>query len=221
MNILEEKGKKMVIYWFNTIGSTHKYLISEIKNKNITEPVLIGADFQSDGVGSRGNHWVGKSGNVFISFCVKEKHLPKDLPLTSISIYFAWLAKEVLMRCGSKVWIKWPNDLYIQEEKIGGVITTKTDDFIVGSMGINVVEAPPEFGVLDAFVVPREFANTLMLLLDKKITWKEVFSKYKIEYEKHKGYFFHLGDEIKSLKDAKLCQDGSIEIENKRVYGLR
>ncbi|WP_331775562.1 biotin--[acetyl-CoA-carboxylase] ligase [Sulfurospirillum sp. 1612] len=221
MNILEEKGKQLVISWFNTIDSTHKYLVSEIKNKNITEPVLIGADFQSDGIGSRGNAWIGKSGNIFISFCVKEKQLPKDLPLASTSIYFAWLAKEVLTRYGSKVWIKWPNDIYVQEKKIGGVLTMKTGDFIIGSMGINVTEAPPEFGVLDVLVSPREFANAFLEFLDKKITWKKVFSKYKIEYENHKEYFFHLGDEIKSLKDAKLCQDGSIEIENKRVYGLR
>lgn len=210
-----------MISWFNTIDSTHKYLISKVKNGEIKEATLIGADFQSDGVGSRGNTWIGKYGNVFISFCVEEKHLPEDLQLASTSIYFAWLVKEVLLTYGSKIWIKWPNDIYIENKKIGGVITTKIGKQMIGSIGINIVEAPPEFGVLDIFIEPRIFANDFLNVLDKKITWKKVFSKYKIEYENHKDCFFHLGNERKSLSDATLCQDGSVKIENKRVYGLR
>ena len=217
----EGKGWKLEVVWFSEIGSTHKYLIDEIKKGNIKEPALVAADFQSDGVGSRGNSWEGKFGNLFCSFCVKEKHLPKDLQLASTSIYFSYLLKEVLSSYGSKIWIKWPNDFYIKDKKIGGTITTKIGDNIIGSFGLNIVEAPPEFGILDLHVEPKKIVKDFLGMLEKKISWKKVFSKYKVEFQNSRDFSFHMGNEKKSLKDAKLCEDGSIELNKRRVYSLR
>ncbi len=211
----------LVVNWFKELDSTHKYIIKEIKSGNITEPTLIAADYQSAGVGSRGNSWEGKYGNLFCSFCVKKKHLPKDLQLASISIYFSYLLKEVLSSYGSKIWIKWPNDFYIKDKKIGGTITTKIGDNIVGSIGLNIVEAPLEFGILDLHVEPKKVVSDFLSMLEKKISWKQVFSKYKIEFHNSRDFTFHMGNEIKSLKNAKLFEDGSIELDKRRVYSLR
>ncbi len=211
----------MVVNWFKELDSTHKYIINEIKIGNIKEPTLIATDYQSAGVGSRGNSWEGKYGNLFCSFCVKKKHLPKDLRLASISIYFSYLLKEVLSSYGSKIWIKWPNDFYIKDKKIGGVITTKIGDNIIGSIGLNIVESPLEFGILDLHVEPKKIVSDFLGILEKKISWKQVFSKYKIEFQNSRDFTFHLGSEIKSLKNAKLCEDGSIELDKRRVYSLR
>ncbi|MFK5880733.1 MAG: biotin--[acetyl-CoA-carboxylase] ligase [Sulfurospirillum sp.] len=211
----------MEVVWFKELYSTHKYLIKEIKEGNISKPTLIAADFQSDGVGSRGNSWEGKFGNLFFSFCVKEKHLPKDLQLASISIYFSYLLKEVLCLKGSKIWMKWPNDFYLENRKIGGTITTKTGEYVIGSIGLNIVEAPEEFGILDIHVEPKKIVKDFLKILEENISWKQVFSKYKIEFQKSRDFFFHMGSEKKSLSDAKLCEDGSIELNKRRVYSLR
>ena len=211
----------MVVNWFKELDSTHKYLINEIKSGKITEPTLIGADFQSAGVGSRGNSWEGRYGNLFCSFCVKKKHLPKDLQLASISIYFSYLLKELLSSYGSKIWIKWPNDFYIKDKKVGGTITTKIDEYIIGSIGLNIVESPLEFGILDIHIEPKKVVSDFLKILENKISWKQVFSKYKIEFQKSRDFSVHIGNEIKSLKDAKLFVDGSIELDKRRVYSLR
>ncbi len=211
----------MVINWFRSIESTHIYLVNEIKNGAIKEPTLIGADYQTGGVGSRGNLWESKIGNLFFSFCVEEKHLPKDLKLASISIYFAYLMKDVLSAYDSKTWLKWPNDFYLKNKKIGGVITTKIGNKIVGSMGINIVEAPQEFGILDIFIEPKKLVSDFLQILEKKLSWKQVFSNYKIEFQNSRDYFCHLGGELRSLSEAKLCDDGSIELDKRRVYSLR
>ncbi len=88
-------------------------------------------------MGSRENSWQSSSGNLHLSFCIKEGDLPSDLPLASVSIYFAYLLKEILQEKGSRIWLKWPNDLYLDDKKVGGVISTKISDFIVGGMGLN------------------------------------------------------------------------------------
>ena len=211
----------MEINWFKHLPSTHKYLIENVKNAKIVAPVAIGVDFQSDGVGSRGNTWEGDEGNLYFSFCVEEKHLPKDLKLESISIYFSYILKEVLSELGSKTWIKWPNDFYIKNTKIGGVITTKIRDTIIGSIGLNILHAPEPFGVLDIDITPQKLVELFLEKLSQKISWKNVFSKYKIDFQNSLDFTFHLDGKKKSLADAKLLDDGSIEVENKRVYSLR
>jgi len=207
--------------WFKHLPSTHKYLIEQIKSADVVPPLAVGADFQSDGVGSRGNSWLGDEGNLYFSFCVEEKHLPKDLKLESTSIYFSWIMKEVLHELGSKTWIKWPNDFYIKNSKVGGVITTKIKGTIVGSIGLNILHAPEQFATLDIQITPQKLVELFTQKLKEKISWKNVFSKYKIEFQNSLGFTFHFDGKKRSLADAKLLEDGSIEVDNRRAYSLR
>jgi BirA family transcriptional regulator, biotin operon repressor / biotin---[acetyl-CoA-carboxylase] ligase len=91
-------------------------------------PVCVGAFSQTDGKGSRGNDWIGHTGNLFISLPISRFAFPKDLKLESSSIYMAFLMKELLASMGSKIWLKWPNDFYLYDKKIGGAVTNLIGD---------------------------------------------------------------------------------------------
>jgi len=216
-----EKGLTLVIHWFDSLESTHQHLITSLREGTLLASCAIGATMQTNGVGSRGNAWVGEAGNLFFSFCVEEKQLPLDLPLASVSIYFSALVKQILEDKGSSVWLKWPNDFYCDTKKIGGMITTKTGATIVGSIGLNLCSAPENFGTLDIIITPKALAEDLIAKVEEKISWKKVFSKYKIEFDQNRNFSFHLDGKLVSLRDAILCDDGSIELENKKVYSLR
>ena len=211
----------MDIRYVERIASTHQWLVEAVKTQEVTPPFAIYAGEQHNGVGSRGNEWKGCVGNLYFSFCVNEKQLPDDLPPASISIYFAWLMREVLVGFGSNLWLKWPNDFYLENKKIGGVITAKTGSVLVGSMGVNLVQAPEEFGVLDIKISSKEIIEAFVFLLEKKPTWKNIFSKYRLEFQLSQQFSFHMNGKKVSLSEAFLCDDGSIEIENKKVYSLR
>ena len=43
----------------------------------------------------------------------------------------------------------------------------------------------------------------------------------RVEFQKRKNFSFHLNNKKVSLKDAKLNSDGSLSINNKKVYNLR
>jgi hypothetical protein len=45
---------------------------------------------------------------------LSKKDLPADLPLASTSIYFSFIMKKRLESMGEALWLKWPNDFYIQ-----------------------------------------------------------------------------------------------------------
>ncbi len=214
----------MEILSFESIDSTHLYLIDAIRKRELTPPIAVIANFQSEGVGSRGDRWIGVDGNLFLSFAIKRGVLPNDISINSLSIYFASLMKLVLKEFGSSVWLKWPNDFYIKEKKVGGVITSLIGgDTLLVSIGLNLKNAPENFEIIDVNVDKNELLEKLFLKVKSNILWKNVFRDYKIEFEKSKAYFFRdkVTQKVYSLRDARLQDDGSIEIEGKRIYSLR
>ncbi|EAJ6150692.1 biotin--[acetyl-CoA-carboxylase] ligase [Campylobacter lari] len=211
----------MEIVYFNELESTQVYLSDKIRSGEIIENTAICAFIQSAGIGSRDNTWQSKQGNLHVSFCIKTQELARDLPLASASIYFAFLMKEVLQRKNSKVWIKWPNDFYIEDKKVGGLMSSKINDFLVVGMGINLKYAPFSAEILDIEVDVSQLLNEYFSYVDEKILWKNIFSKYMLEFEKSRNFFIHNEGKILSLKDALLYKDGSILLDNKRIYSLR
>ncbi len=192
-----------------------------MSEKRVAPPCAVIAKMQTDGIGSRENRWIGKRGNFFASILLAQESLPEDLPLGATSIYFAFLMKDTLKKMGSEVWLKWPNDFYLEGSKIGGCITAKKSKNIIVGIGINIVDAPHGFGVLDIKTEPKELLETFLKNLKKPPSWKQIFSNYSLEFEKSKNYCTHDGSEIVQLSNAVLQSDGSLMIGKRRVVSLR
>ncbi len=211
----------MEIIYLDEVESTQLYLIDKIKKNELLPPVAVVAKRQTKGIGSRGNSWIGIDGNLFFSFALKESQFPLDLPVQSLSIYFSYILKEILSQKGSKVWLKWPNDFYVGKRKIGGAISSKISDVYICGIGLNIASCPENFAKLDIDIDIKELVEIFLRKIEKKISWKQIFSKYRLEFQLSKNFTFHLDGKKVSLKDAILCDDGSIEINNKRIYSLR
>jgi len=203
------------------LESTQTYLIEKLKKRELTAPVCVTVKEQTNGVGSRDNRWEGGEGNLFFSFAVQLDDLPKDLPLSSASIYFSFFMKEVLEEYSTDVWLKWPNDLYQNSAKIGGTITKKIDNILICGMGVNLQKNLNGFKALNLNVEPTILLKKYFERLENYPSWKQIFSLYKIEFHRSKAYHTHVDDELKSLENAILLEDGSLQIENKRVYSIR
>ena len=211
----------MQILYLESVDSTQKYLKELIKEKKVSLPYAVISKTQTSGVGSRENSWVGLDGNLFLSFALSLEDLPEDLKLESASIYFSYILKETLSEMDSKVWLKWPNDFYIDNKKIGGMITNMVDDALVCGVGVNIAEAPDDFGKLDIKISIDKLINKYFKSVEKKVSWKQVFRNYKLEFHKNQDFSTNEKDLRISLKDARLQSDGSIIINDKRVYSLR
>ncbi|MDP2076531.1 MAG: biotin--[acetyl-CoA-carboxylase] ligase, partial [Sulfuricurvum sp.] len=178
----------MEIHWFNEVESTQTYLIDALKTKALTAPVCVGAISQTHGSGSRGNTWIGEAGNLFISVAIHRSQLPNDLKLESSSIYFAFIMKEVLSSLGSNVWLKWPNDFYLDQQKMGGVITNLVGDCLVCGIGMNLFTAPLNFAKVDIEISAQELTNSYVTELKKFPAWKQIFSKFELEFNRSKSF---------------------------------
>lgn len=211
----------MTITYLETLDSTQSYLKKILKDKNIILPHAVVCDLQTAGVGSRNNSWEGFTGNLFLSFALDLESLPKDLKLESASIYFSYLLKEVLNDLNSKVWLKWPNDFYVDDSKVGGMITNLVDNSIICGVGINLLDSPQGFKCLDISISREVLLDKYFKLIEKKISWKQIFSIYKIEFARNQKHFTHNNNLKISLNDAVLENDGSITVNGERIYSTR
>lgn len=211
----------MKIQYLERVGSTQTHLKELLRTKKIKSPYAVIANNQTNGIGSRDNSWSGMDGNLFLSFAINLNELPVDLKLESASIYFAYILKSTLEELESSVWLKWPNDFYINEKKIGGMITNIVEDVLICGVGLNLVNFPDGFEKLDIKISKEKLLNMYFTNIEKKLLWKQVFSKYKLEFYRNQKFFTHTNNLRISLGEAQLQSDGSIIVNGERMYSLR
>ncbi|GAA8904564.1 biotin--[acetyl-CoA-carboxylase] ligase [Helicobacter pylori] len=199
---------------FDSLPSTQTYLLEKLKSNELKAPVLVLAKNQSAGIGSRGNIWEGVESALTFSLALNASDLPKDLPMQANALYLGFLFKEVLKELGSQTWLKWPNDLYLGGQKIGGVLVNAYKDMRVCGIGVNKVSkkwACLDIGVSDDWII-----EGFLKKIEENLFWGEVLSKYALEFHRSNSFSFHNDcGEAMSLKDAELLEDGRICIKGK------
>ncbi|WRB37671.1 biotin--[acetyl-CoA-carboxylase] ligase [Helicobacter pylori] len=199
---------------FDSLPSTQTYLLEKLKSNELKAPILIVAKNQSAGIGSRGNIWEGAKSALTFSLALNASDLPKDLPMQANALYLGFLFKEVLKELGSQTWFKWPNDLYLEDQKIGGVLVNVYKDMRVCGIGVNRVSkkwACLDIGISDDWII-----EGFLKKIEENLFWGEVLSKYALEFHRNDSFSFHNDwGELVSLKDAQLLEDGRICIKGK------
>lgn len=211
----------MEVAFIESCDSTQTRILTLLESGEIRAPFMLVSSCQSAGFGSRGNEWQSQKGNLYMSFALSQKCLPADLPLSAVSIYFAYLLAQLLRQKGSKLWVKWPNDFYLCEKKIGGTLTTKKGENIICGIGLNLEFSPDYADVLDIKCDPVVLSKEFSKYLENLPKWKEILSKFEIEFELSKKFSVHIDGKLTSLATATLADDGSVIINNKKVYLAR
>ncbi|MCQ2952624.1 biotin--[acetyl-CoA-carboxylase] ligase [Helicobacter pylori] len=199
---------------FESLPSTQIYLLEKLKSNELKAPVLVLAKNQSAGIGSRGNIWEGAKSALTFSLALNASDLPNDLPMQANALYLGFLFKEVLKELGSQTWLKWPNDLYLGGQKIGGVLVNAYKDMRVCGIGVNRVST--KWACLDIGASDDWIIESFLKKIEENLFWGEVLSKYALEFHKNHSFSFHNDwGELVSLKDAQLLEDGRVCIKGK------
>ncbi|MGL2840619.1 biotin--[acetyl-CoA-carboxylase] ligase [Helicobacter pylori] len=199
---------------FESLPSTQTYLLEKLKSNELKAPVLVLAKNQSAGIGSRGNIWEGVESALTFSLALNASDLPKDLPMQASALYLGFLFKEVLKELGSQTWLKWPNDLYLGGQKIGGVLVNVYKGMRVCGIGVNRVST--KWACLDIGASDDWIIEGFLKKIEENLFWGEVLSKYALEFHRSNSFNFHNDwGEAMSLKDAELLEDGRVCIKGK------
>jgi len=160
---------------FNKVKSTNDTAIRLIKS-GINYGV-VSANIQTKGKGQRGNKWISKKGNLFISifFKINSKLSLKKITFINLSI----LKKIISSQITGKTYIKLPNDILIYKKKVSGIlqeIMYKNDSkYLIVGIGVNLISSP------NIINYPTTYLNKYS---KKKINKIRIIHKIKINFEK-------------------------------------
>ena len=141
-----ESGSFAAVEIVDTIGSTNTQLLSEAAS---SDAHFLIARQQTAGVGRRGGIWQSPpSGNLYLSYCF---HTAQPLSVVSLLplAFGVEIARRLELELGTCIQLKWPNDLYLDGKKCGGMLLeTKTIQegvtAVVVGVGVNVASHPNE-----------------------------------------------------------------------------
>ena len=129
------------IEYFKSLSSTNDKAKLLGNNIDIKDGTTIIAEEQSGGKGRLGRHWSSPKGGLWTSIILRPNIEPTNAhKITQIAS--AALIKT-LKSYGIDVKIKWPNDIYLNNKKICGILTEMKCDmdrinYIIVGVGINV-----------------------------------------------------------------------------------
>jgi len=123
------------------IDSTNQYLLERMNELQSGDACI--AEYQQAGRGRRGRQWFSPFGaNLYMSMYWRLEQGPAAA--MGLSLVIGIVIAETLQQLGAQnVRVKWPNDLYLQDRKLAGILvelTGKTGDAaqIVMGAGINL-----------------------------------------------------------------------------------
>lgn len=164
----------------DTVSSTN----DEVKMIATKEtPIVISAIKQTNGRGRRGNNWQSQEGNLYFSYSQTISVNELSRYVCIIGLVLAKTIKEQSQNIN--VQIKWPNDIYINNQKVSGILIENIkDDLWVIGIGVNIKKTPK---------------------LDDQILYKATSLKdNSINLDRKEFLFYYLTNLEKELKQYKI-----------------
>ncbi len=172
-------GKK--IYYYDQTHSTND-IADQLARDGASEGTCVLAEFQTRGRGRLARNWIAPKGkNILLSVIFRPQLDIRHVPL--MTLISAIAVSRTLETLGFNPKIKWPNDVYIGNKKVAGILTEMVSEqdaikhLIIG-IGINVN--------LSLSDLPKDIENkatSLSILtghhMDRKILLKELL--YELE----------------------------------------
>ncbi|MBK9733891.1 MAG: biotin--[acetyl-CoA-carboxylase] ligase [Saprospiraceae bacterium] len=161
MNMPEPLFVGKNILHFTEIESTNNFASELVTKTNPSEGTAIISDFQTAGKGQIGRYWHSEAQkNLLVSFIL----YPKSITINEqfmLNIISALAVADVVSMYKESVSIKWPNDIYVANLKIAGILVqnslrnTQIKSTVIG-IGLNVNQV----------IFPDDLPNPTSLFLE-------------------------------------------------------
>ena len=204
------------VFKLESVDSTNNFAANLINEGLADNGAVVMADFQTNGRGQRSNSWESDAGmNLTASFI----YFPANLTLSEV-IQINWWVSLGVINClngmGIKAKIKWPNDIYVDDCKLGGVLIETTNQSntvksVIIGVGINLNQTV--FNRQNATSIKKlrgTFTKTedvLWMLCDSLTRYENELGDYNLLKESYENYLY------------RLREKSSFQLGNQRVEG--
>lgn len=217
---------------YETLDSTNKESYRLLASGQKLHGTAILTLHQTEGRGQYGRTWFSQPGNhLAISIILQPTHMPlEDLPLLSLKTSIAVVRSLMSLDQELNPRIKWPNDIYIGDLKLAGILiensisSSKVQHSIIGvGMNVNELEFPSDLpNPVSLFMLTgRKFEliplgeklrEEMMKVLDEPIEkWKSEYDR--LIYGLGKQNNFELAGKNVSAKIVAVGNDGKLSLE--------
>jgi BirA family biotin operon repressor/biotin-[acetyl-CoA-carboxylase] ligase len=231
---------------FEKVSSTNTVATAMLREETPAEGTVITASYQESGKGQQGNSWESEPGkNLLMSVILYPVMVsPPDQFIISRMVSLA--VHDVVARHSPAARIKWPNDIYVGDDKIAGIliensIMGETLGSTVAGIGLNVNQviflsgAPNPVSLRQ--VTGREFdldavTGDLMAALDRRYAMVIRGESATLEGEYHQalyraGEWHRYSDDSGEFEGMieRVMHDGMLSVRKKngvsRLYAFR
>lgn len=212
----------------DSVDSTNNYAMALIQKREIEHEIAVFAKEQTNGKGRRGKQWVSnKAENIILSVAFPMQWLPVSQQFqlsvaTALSCYDLF-QKYIL----ANLFIKWPNDLFINDSKAGGILIENVIKGIIWQwavigIGLNINQQNFEDNILKATSLKSvtgndydviKLADELHAILLKRIEQLKNgnFTEMLEEYNNH---LYARGKKIKLKKQNQLFETTIVAVSS-------
>lgn len=125
-------------------GSTNTEALAHLRAGG--GPLLLSASRQTAGRGRLGRAW--QSDDAALTFSLAQP-LPAELDLAGLSLAVGCAVADALDASGQRIRLKWPNDLFLDGAKLGGILIETVplpggERGVVIGIGLNLLPLPPD-----------------------------------------------------------------------------
>jgi len=157
---------------YKKIGSTMNEANRLLKGQLISGNFLLIAEEQTSGIGRKKNFWFSPSGGIWITAGLYGLSVESSLTIfTGICLHKSLC--DIFPELRKELKIKWPNDIFFQSKKLGGILTNYLQFFRYHLIGIglntNIEKIPAEIS---------ETAISLQIVLERKIDNEKILKKF-------------------------------------------
>ncbi|MGM0415005.1 MAG: biotin--[acetyl-CoA-carboxylase] ligase [Bacillota bacterium] len=211
------------IEYYCELNSTNKYIKNLASNEK-EEGLVIVAEKQLKGRGRKGNDWYSPAGTgLYFSIFLRPGISIEDL--SKINMIIALALYNVLKK-DYPVKMKWPNDIYLDDKKIAGILIESNiegesiKEVIVGvGCNTNQKSFPDELNKKagSLFLYSGKVIDNKELLIKILIEFDKLYSEFIIDeadyLEKWKHELGIIGQEIKVKSDSAVIKGRVADID--------
>lgn len=198
-----------------TIPSTHLYL-KNLK-KPAKNPILCLAEHQSGGLGQRQKAWASPFGhNLYFSLNIITKRRPQDLSGLSLCIALSILKALNIPTLN----IKWPNDIYAEDQKLAGILIDlgqyQHDGMpLIISIGLNVNQMQ-SFGLENQWTSLQKVMDKIQ---NRTLILAQILQQLKLDMAVFEAKGFHAFRQEWHKFDALFEKEVLVTQGDKIIYG--
>ena len=213
--ILDKLGSSLFaqnIIFQQSLDSTNT-VAKELAAQGAPEGTLVLAEEQRAGRGRMGRRWVSPGYmNLLFSVLLRPK-IRKDQVFVTTMILALATIEAIRSRTGLRSTIKWPNDLFVEGKKLGGILTEfsvthEHIDYVVLGLGLNVNWSPDQ---TEAVSHP---ATSILAETGSKISRNDLLVSILMTFE---GYYRqvlsgHIDDFYRTWNEASMVIGRNVQI---------